>query len=92
VCSDVSAFNERTINKSQISDAIRRFGVSDGATVLLVVKVHSGLPDEESKKSILAAMQAAVEGELLPLSSLSDFTDWTAVKKVQLVGFILGCF
>ena len=75
------------LNKSQISDAIRRFGVSDKTTVLLVVKIHSGLQDDESKKSILAAMQAAVEGELISLSSLSDFTDWTAVKKVQLVSF-----
>lgn len=37
-------------------------------------------------------MQAVVEGELLPFSSLPDFTDWTAVKKVQLVDFIHGCF
>lgn len=50
------------------------------------------VPDEESKKGILAAMQAVVEGELLPLSSLPDFTDWTAVKKVQPIGFIRGCF
>ena len=89
---DALAFDERTTNKSQISDAIRRFGVNDKTTILSVVKVHSGVPDEESKKSILAAMQAAVKGELLPLSSLPDFTDWIAVEKVQLIGFIRGCF
>jgi len=83
VYSDASAFNEKTTYELQISDAIRRFGVNDKTTVLLVVKVLSGLQDEESKKSILAAMQEVVEGELLPLSSLPDFTDWTAVKKVH---------
>ena len=83
---------ETTTNEFQISDAIRRFGVNDTSTTLVVVKVLSGLLDEESKKSILTAMQAVVEGELLPLSSLSDFTDWIAVKKVQLVDFIYECF
>jgi hypothetical protein len=92
VCSDASAFNGRTTNELQISDAIRRFGVNDKTTVLLVVKVLSGPRGEESREGILAAMQAVVEGELLPLSSLPDFTDWTAVKKVQLVGFICGFF
>lgn len=91
VCPDAPAFDVRTTNKSQISDAIRRFGVNDKTTILLVVRLHSGLPNAESKESILAAMQAAVEGELLPLSSLPDFTDWTAVKKVQPVAFICGC-
>jgi hypothetical protein len=84
--------DERTTNKLQISDAIRRFGVNDKTTTLLVVKVTSGLPSEEFKKSTLAAMQAAVEGELLPLSSLPDFTDWVAIKKVRLVGLNRGCF
>jgi hypothetical protein len=84
-------FRSGVYNQLQISDAIRRFGVNDKTTILVVVKVLSGVPDEESKKSILAAMQAVVEGELLPLSSLPDFTDWTAVKKVQIVGFIRGC-
>jgi len=71
---------------SNISDAIRRFGVNDKTTTLLVVKVTSGLPSEEFKKSTLAAMQAAVEGELLPLSSLPDFTDWVAIKKLYKMG------
>lgn len=92
VCSYASAFDEGITNKSQISDAIRRFGVSDKTTVLLVVKIHSGLLDKGSRKSILAAMQAVVEGELVSLSSLPDFTNWTAVKKVQRVGFICGYF
>ena len=86
------ALNEPTTNEFQISDAIRRFGVNDKTTILVVVKVLSGLPDEESKKSTLAAMQAVIEGELLPLSSLPDFTDWIAVKKVQLADFIHGYF
>lgn len=92
MCPYASAFGESTTDKSQISDAIRRFGVGDKTTVLLAVKIHSGLLDKESKKSILAAMQAAVEGELTSLSSLPDFTDWAAVKKVQLVSFICRYF
>ena len=90
--SGASALNQTPTNEFQISDAIRRFGVNDRTAIVVVVKVLSGLPDEESKKSTLAAMQAVVEGELLPLSSLPDFTDWIAVKKVQVVDLVHGYF
>lgn len=61
----------------QITEAIRRFGVSDTATSLFVVRV--GGPGT----SIEDDMKAVVAGDVLPLADLPKLTDWATVKKVR---------
>ncbi|KZT21228.1 CGI-121-domain-containing protein [Neolentinus lepideus HHB14362 ss-1] len=61
---------------NNISEAIRRYGVSDGCTSLLVIRIDSSeLQDVEAK------MGSVVSGQLVPLTQLGTLTDWAAVKK-----------
>ncbi|KAH9843501.1 CGI-121-domain-containing protein [Rhodofomes roseus] len=61
---------------NNITEAIRRFGVSDNTTALIVVRVgSSGIPDIEHR------MKAIATGDIRPLSDLSKLTDWATVKK-----------
>ncbi|THH16927.1 hypothetical protein EW146_g3798 [Bondarzewia mesenterica] len=61
---------------NNITEAIRRYGVSDTSTALLVVRVASpDLQDVEGK------MRAIVEGNIRPLSELDTLTDWPVIKK-----------
>ncbi|KAI0719219.1 CGI-121-domain-containing protein [Fomitopsis betulina] len=60
---------------NNITEAIRRFGVSDTATSLFVVRV--GGPGT----SIEDDMKAVVAGDVLPLADLPKLTDWATVKK-----------
>ncbi|KAI0029677.1 kinase binding protein CGI-121-domain-containing protein [Vararia minispora EC-137] len=59
-----------------ITEAIRRYGVSDTTTSLLVVRVTS--PD---LTDVEARMKAVVDGQLEDLSALASTTDWATVKK-----------
>ncbi|KAH9916777.1 CGI-121-domain-containing protein [Fomitopsis serialis] len=61
---------------NNITEAIRRFGVSDNTTALIVVRVGpSGVTDIEDRT------KAVVTGDLLPLSDLTKLTDWATVRK-----------
>ncbi|KZV63249.1 CGI-121-domain-containing protein, partial [Peniophora sp. CONT] len=61
---------------NNITEAIRRYGVSDTTSALIVVRVASpDLSDVEGK------MKAVVTGDLESLSTLQENTDWAAVKK-----------
>jgi len=61
----------------QISEAIRRYGISDSSTALFVVRIASpSLTDVRDK------MNAVVEGKMVPLMVLDQVTDWSLVKKV----------
>lgn len=59
----------------QISEAIRRYGISDSTASLLVVEI-SAIPSHQDK------IKTIVDGKNSPLSRLSEITDWTVVKKV----------
>ncbi|KAH8824815.1 kinase binding protein CGI-121-domain-containing protein [Flagelloscypha sp. PMI_526] len=62
-----------------ISEAIRRYGVSEDTTSLLVIRLDpltTSVPEEVHR-----LMDAAVSGQIVPLSQLSEITDWAAVKK-----------
>ncbi|TFK45467.1 CGI-121-domain-containing protein [Heliocybe sulcata] len=63
---------------NNISEAIRRYGVSEACTALLVVRVDGSAlePADVERK-----MGAAVQGQLVPLTQLGRLTDWVAVKK-----------
>ena len=61
----------------QITEAIRRYGVADTTTALIVVRICSpNLQDIEQRMSVV------VSGMLSPLETLADITDWASVKKV----------
>ncbi|KAF5322926.1 hypothetical protein D9619_001268 [Psilocybe cf. subviscida] len=61
-----------------ITEAIRRYGVSDTNTDVLVVRIDSpGLSSQEVEKRMLNA----IEGTIVPLTELEHVTDWAAVKK-----------
>jgi len=64
-------------SRLQITEAIRRYGVSDTTTALFVIRVTSPeLTDVEAK------MNAVVLGTLSPLISLERLTEWSSIKKV----------
>ena len=67
--------NRISIPFLQISEAIRRYGVSDSATSLFVVEIGA-LPSHHDK------IKAIVNGTISPFSRLSEVTDWATIKKV----------
>ncbi|KAF4574507.1 hypothetical protein EYR36_005849 [Pleurotus pulmonarius] len=68
---------------NNITEALRRYGVSDTTTTLLVVRIDGpDLQPEQIKRDI----DAIVSGEILPLDQLQDITDWHTVKKHYKLG------
>ncbi|KAI0250507.1 CGI-121-domain-containing protein [Lactifluus subvellereus] len=61
---------------NNITEALRRYGVSDDSTALLVIRID---PLEHS--DVRNRMSAVVEGTQVPIAELAGLTDWTAVKK-----------
>lgn len=68
---------------NNISEAIRRYGVSDNTTALIVVRIGTCNMD------IQKPMETAVAGTLRPMTSLGALTDWASIKKVGTVFFCL---
>ncbi|KAG5653276.1 hypothetical protein H0H81_001340 [Sphagnurus paluster] len=62
---------------NNITEALRRYGVSETSTAVIVVSIDGGLTDVEKK------MGAVVAGTLSSFDELENVTDWTAVKKVM---------
>ncbi|KAJ7058213.1 kinase binding protein CGI-121-domain-containing protein [Mycena amicta] len=68
-----------TLNPTNnISEAIRRYGVSESTNALILVRVAS--PDV-SPADVERAMDDAVQGTRVPFTELGTLTDWAAVKK-----------
>ena len=65
---------------SQITEALRRYGVSDATTDLIVVRV--GEANLDSAK-IQELMEEIVLGKMVPFAELKDITDWSSIKKVR---------
>ncbi|KAH7344037.1 CGI-121-domain-containing protein [Rhizoctonia solani] len=65
-------------SSNNISESIKRFGVSDSSKSLFAVRVCG---PELSIDDVLASMKAAVQGEEMPLEALSEITDWPLVCK-----------
>ncbi|KAI0773639.1 CGI-121-domain-containing protein [Fomes fomentarius] len=61
---------------NNITEAIRRYGVADTTTSLIVV--HIGPPD---RSNVEQSISAVLSGKLTPLEDLSGITDWASVKK-----------
>ena len=62
----------------QITEAIRRYGVADATTSLLVVRISSPEPE-----GVQQAMTSVVSGTFSPLDQLPNITDWPTVKRVD---------
>ena len=58
----------------QISEAIRRYGISDSTTSLFVIEIGA-LPSHHDK------IKAIVNGTVSPFSLLPEITDWATIKK-----------
>ncbi|KAF9268412.1 CGI-121-domain-containing protein [Marasmius fiardii PR-910] len=64
---------------NNITEAIRRYGVSDSSRALLVVHISERARSTTSEIEI--KMKNAVEGVLSPLDKLEELTDWERIKK-----------
>ncbi|KAG1888739.1 CGI-121-domain-containing protein [Suillus subluteus] len=61
---------------NNITEAIRRYGVSDESTTLIVVRVDvSNTPDLQRR------MCDIIQGRMVPFQVLSQMTDWSIIKK-----------
>lgn len=65
---------------TQISEAFKSFGISDGDHSVLVVLVHK----DEDDKQLVSDMTATVDGRQVPVEDLSSLTDLEKIKKVSL--------
>jgi len=61
---------------NNITEAFRRYGVSDDSTALLVIRI-----DPLESSDVERRMNGVIEGTQAPISELADLTDWIAVKK-----------
>ncbi|KAI0751694.1 CGI-121-domain-containing protein [Daedaleopsis nitida] len=61
---------------NNITEAIRRYGVADTTTSLIVVRICSPDLDDVQQR-----MSSIVMGTLSPMSQLATITDWASVKK-----------
>lgn len=64
----------------QISEAFKRFGISDGDDSVLVVLVHS-----EDESQLLSDVRTMVNGQQVPVEEVSLLTDQEKIKKVYLL-------
>ncbi|KAF9453144.1 CGI-121-domain-containing protein [Macrolepiota fuliginosa MF-IS2] len=63
---------------NNITEAIRRYGISDTTTSLLVVRIDAGtIPANDMELK----MKKVVNGEIVPFSQIKDITDWSTIKK-----------
>ncbi|KAG2014160.1 hypothetical protein CC2G_011003 [Coprinopsis cinerea AmutBmut pab1-1] len=63
---------------NNITEAIRRYGISDTTTDMIVVRVGDvALPPSNAQE----LMKDVVIGHIVPFSELEEITDWAAIKK-----------
>lgn len=61
---------------NNITEAIRRYGVSDASTTLIVIRVDvSNIPDVQRR------MCDIVQGSMVTFEALKQMTDWSTIKK-----------
>ncbi|KAK7021205.1 kinase binding protein CGI-121-domain-containing protein [Favolaschia claudopus] len=68
---------------NNITEAMRRYGVSDSATALVVVRVCG---PQLLAEDVERGMDAIVHGNKVSFALLKDTTDWSAVKKYHKLG------
>lgn len=78
-----SLFSEIIFNLSptnNISEAFKRFGISDGDDSVLVVLVHT-----EDESPLVSDIRARVNGRQVPAEDVPSLTDHTKIKKLYKV-------
>ncbi|KAJ8085805.1 hypothetical protein PM082_004623 [Marasmius tenuissimus] len=73
---------------NNITEAIRRYGVTDSSSTLLVVYICDFSPISPAK--VEEKMKKAVDGTLEPLIKLKESTDWQRVKKYHKLNAVSG--
>ena len=63
----------------QISEAFKKFGISDGDSSVMVVLVHS-----EDESQLLSDITVRVNGRQVPVEDVSSLSDQAKIKKVLL--------
>lgn len=69
----------------QISEAIRRYGISDSTTSLFVIEIGTQVGRRDK-------VEAIVNGTVAPFSRLSEITDLATIKKVRCMYLCLPLF
>ncbi|WWC96843.1 hypothetical protein V866_003718 [Kwoniella sp. B9012] len=64
---------------NNITDSIRRHGISDTTSNLVVVKFTN---PSQSQESVYEGIKRVVDGELIELDGIERNTDWTRVDKI----------
>ena len=69
---------------NNISDSIRRHGMSDNTDYLITVRI-GGTGSEEEVQAVWKGMEEVVKGELISLDQLDrgDEVDWSRIDKVS---------
>ncbi|XP_076008295.1 EKC/KEOPS complex subunit TPRKB [Genypterus blacodes] len=78
-----SLYSEIIFNLSptnNISEAFKRFGITDGDASVLVVLVH-----EEDESQLVSGIAAKVDGQQVSLKELSSLSDAAKIKKLYKV-------
>jgi len=71
-----------TLNPTNnITEALRRFGVSNGTKALILVQVSEDTPNLDASQKELA-MKELVQASPVPLTKISQHTDWARVRKI----------
>ena len=73
---------------TNITDSIRRHGLSDSTKELVVVRIEKALPEgerAERQKAVWKEIEAVVKGELVSTTKLDkgDKVDWSRIDKVS---------
>ncbi|KAG8901426.1 hypothetical protein FRB99_005314 [Tulasnella sp. 403] len=73
-------------NSNNITESIKRFGVSESSTTLIVVRIGNATPSEDesalrSTEAVVKLIEEVVEGEWTSLDALPETTDWSLVQK-----------
>ncbi|PPQ78807.1 hypothetical protein CVT25_010676 [Psilocybe cyanescens] len=81
--SNIGGVAERTTNEDRpfrdlITEAIRRYGVSNEDSDVILVRIDS--PDL-TPSIVQEKMKDVVSGDLVPFSELENVTDWASIKK-----------
>ncbi|WWC60389.1 uncharacterized protein I303_102961 [Kwoniella dejecticola CBS 10117] len=64
---------------NNITDSIRRHGISDKTTNLVIVKITDG---QQTPENVYSSIMNIVEGELVNLDKIEEVTDWAKVDKI----------
>ncbi|KAF9048293.1 CGI-121-domain-containing protein [Hymenopellis radicata] len=69
---------QSSLRTKTITEAIRRYGISDDTKALLVVHICD---KSISSAQVQSKLDKVIDGTLVPLDSLQNLTDWSRIQK-----------